>query len=362
MSRLAPSPSRVAVLAAAMLASAAVPLAAAPLDLTAVPADAKWLMHFDMDAARDSIVVQRAWERMLKMHPHAGGMMDMAAKMTGMDPRKDLRDVTAWGFDTDKRNGVMVVRGKVNRELLEKMVEKAADHKTMKHGDYTLHAWTHKGWRGRRGAQVVGAFHRDDVMVFGRAPDKVKAALDVLDGTAGGVNGEGPLAGRVRPGSILVARAAAVDPETKCPVLKQGRAFRVAMGENAGQSFYRARLEMESRAAADAVEDVVKGFTALGRLRWGDDADALQLVNAVQVDVAGETCTIAWDAAADRVATVVDRAMDDWQKRHGGRGGRWGGCPDCDEDGCEGCGKGECPMQKGREGSRAEKPWRDDEF
>ena len=358
-------PRLVAIVPSAALAAAlfcAGPLAAAPLDLATVAGDAKWVMHFDMDAARDSVVVQRAWEKMQKMHPHAGGMMDMAAKMTGMDPRKDLRDVTAWGLDTDKRKGVMIVRGKVNRELLEKMVAKAPDHKTMEHRNHTLHAWTHKGWKGRRGEPMVGAFHRYDVLVFGRTPEKVQAALDVLDGTAGGVRGDGPLGGRVRPGSILVARAAAVDPDTTCPVLKQGRSFRVAMGENAGQSFYRARLEMESRASADAVEDVVKGFTALGRLRWGDDADALQLVNAVEVDVAGETCTIAWDGDAERVAKVVDRAMDDWQKRHRSHGGRWGGCPDCDKDGCQGCGKGECPMEKGKKDSPAEKPLRDDEF
>jgi hypothetical protein len=348
-----------AALGAALLC--AVPLAAAPLDLATVSADAQWLMHFDMDAARDSVVVKRAWERMQKMHPHAGGMMDMAAKMTGMDPRKDLRDVTAWGVDTDKRNGVMVVRGKVNRELLEKMVAKAPDHETMEHRKHTLHAWTHKGWRGRGGQRVVGAFHRDDVLVFGRSSEKVKAALDVLDGAAAAVGGDGPLTGRVRPGSILVARAAAVDPDTRCPVLKQGRAFRVALGETAGKSFYRARLQMESPAAAEAVEDVVEGFTALGRLRWGDDADAIGLVNAVQADVAGDTCTITWDGDAERVAKVVERAMEEWRKRHRGRWGR-GGCPDCDQDGCEGCEKGECPMKKGQDGSRAEKPLRDDEF
>jgi hypothetical protein len=349
-----------AALAAALLSAA--PLAAAPLDLATVAGDAKWLMHFDMDAVRDSVVVKRAWEKMQKMHPHAGGMLDMAAKMSGMDPRKDLRDVTAWGLDTDKRNGVMIVRGKVNREMLEKMVAKAADHKTMEHRTHMLHAWTHKGWRGRGGENVVGAFHRDDVLVFGRTPEKVKAALDVLDGKAAAAAGDGPLGGRVRPGSILVARAAAVDPDTKCPVLKQGRAFRVAMGESEGKSFYRARLQMESPAAADAVEDVVEGFVALGRLRWGDDADALRLVNAVEIDVAGDSCTIAWDAEAERVAQAVERAMDEWQKRHRSRGGRWGGCSACDKDGCEGCGKGECPMGKGKNGSRDEKPLRDDEF
>ena len=352
----APSPSRVAILVAAMLAAVAAPLAAAPLDLGAVSAEAKWLMHFDMQAARDSVVVQRAWERMLKMHPHAGGMMDMVSRMTGMDPRQDLRDATAYGLDTDKRNGVLIVRAKANREFLTRMVEKAADHKTMKHGDYTLHAWTHK--RGRHSGPVVGAFHKDDVMVFARTEAAVANALDVLDGRKPAVKGDAPLAGRVRPGSIVVARATAVDPDTKCPVLKQGKGFRVALGEHEGKSFYRARLEMASPAAAEDVVNVVKGFTALASLRWGGEADAMKLVDGVKTVVTGDTCAISWDADAAEVWKVVERAAESWEKRHRGRRGD---CSACGKKGCWGCSKEECPVMKGGKAG-AEKPLQDDEF
>lgn len=101
---------------------------AAPLDLERVPARAQWLMHCDMDAARESTVMKRAWKRAMKMHPQAEGMMRMATGVLGMDPVKDLRDVTAYGLDTDKGNGVLIVHGKVNRGSMEKMVEKAPDH------------------------------------------------------------------------------------------------------------------------------------------------------------------------------------------------------------------------------------------
>lgn len=101
--------------------------------------------------------------------------------MIGMDPQKDLRDITAFGSDTDKCNGTMIVRAKANRELLEKMVAKAPDHETMEHRSHTLHAWTHKGWKGHKGEKVVGAFQQDDVMVFARTADQ---AEDVVEGLA----------------------------------------------------------------------------------------------------------------------------------------------------------------------------------
>lgn len=338
-----------------LAAVAALPVGAAPVDLASVPADAVWMMHLDMDAARESTVVTRMYDRAKAMHPQLEAMMAMAVGMTGMDPRKDLHDVTVYGRDTDKRNAVMVVRAKANREFLEKMVEKARDHRTMEHGDRTLHSWTHGGRKGKgKGETVVGVFQADDRMVFARSSDAVKEGLDVLDG-AKPAYGEGPLAGRVKPGSILVARAAAVDPDTKCPVLRQGRGFRVAAGEAEGRSFYRAKLEMKSAEAAGQAEDVVDGLAAMIRLRWGDDADAMKLLSGLQTEVGGETCTISWDAAADDVWKAVDKAATEWEKRHRRSGGKQ--CGSCGKDGCQGC--GECPLKGGRpgkedRGSRAE--------
>ncbi|MFM7108970.1 MAG: hypothetical protein ACKOZU_10320, partial [Planctomycetaceae bacterium] len=200
-------------------------------------------------------------------------------------------------------------------------------------------------------------------------------ALDVLDGEAKSADGDGPLDGRVRPGSILVARAAAVDPDTKCPVLRQGRSFRVAMGESEGRSFYRAKLDMKSAEAADEAEDVVEGLEAIGRLRFGDEAAAMKLVDGLETRTEGSTCMVSWDASADDVWAVMDkmaerweRKQKDWMRAHGGKGAGKGGCPcgdrcGCGTEGCKGCDKcpAECPMKKGG-GKKSEGALRDDEF
>ena len=322
--------------------AAARPAFAAPANLAAVPADAVWMMHLDMDAARESTVVRRTYERAMAMHPHAEGMIAMVKGMTGMDPRKDLHDVTVYGRDTDKRNAVMVVRAKANREFLEKMVEKARDHRTMEHAGRTLHSWTQRGRKGGTGETVVGAFQADDRMVFARSADAVKMALDVLDGSKAAY-AAGPLAGGVKPGSILVARAAAIDPDTKCPVLRQGRGYRVAAGEDGGRSFYRAKLDMKSAAAAGLTEDVVEGFEAVVKLRWEGDDVAMKLLSGLRTETSGDVCTIAWDASADDVWKAMEKAVTQWERKHrrSGDGGR--ACAACGTDGCEGCGG--CPFQ-----------------
>ena len=227
---------------------------AEPLELKQVAADAKWVMHVDVDALRASAVVQKAYHKCLEMHKDAEKKMDMVCGMVGMDPRKDLHGVTVYGKDTNKEHGVLIVHADVNQTLLLAMVAQGPrpqsdrlrllrvaqlDSQVLEEGPHT----------------VTGAFYKPNIMVFAGCDEAVKAALDVLDGKSAGITGrESPLAGRTLPGSIFVARASAIDPKTQCPVLKQAESFRVALGENKGESFYRARLVMKSTEAVDQVK------------------------------------------------------------------------------------------------------------
>jgi len=377
-------PSPVRLLAALALVAAFAPLAKAEkLDLDRVAGDAVWLMHLDVDAMRESLVVQKMYARMAEKHPQVEKMMGMGAMMMGMDVRKDLHGVTVYGLDTDKKNAVMIVHADVRREQLEKMVEKARDHETREHRGITIHTWMHKGWKGR-GGPAAGAFYRDDMLVFARSADRVEMAIDVLAGKADSVASDSPLAGRTRPGSIMVARASEVDPDTKCPVLKQGQGFRVALGEHEGESFYRALLEMDSDEAAELAEDVAEGLAAVVALGCKDD-DMMMLADKLETMTSGKTCLIAWDADADEVWEVSERMAEKIEAKMAAKRKRWGGekgecgscgkggCEDCGKGGCEDCekgdcGEGECPMQKKAEAEEeteekeGRRPFRDDEF
>ncbi|MCX7401784.1 MAG: hypothetical protein NTY87_01465 [Planctomycetia bacterium] len=346
---------------------------AAPFEQSHVAADAKWMMHFDMDTARESTVVQRAYAMAVKMHPQAEKMLGMVSGMLGMDPRKDLHDATVYGLDTDKQNAIIIVHANANREFLTTMVERAVDHAKTSYGSYELHSWTHKGWNRDYSGPAVGAFFKDNIIVFARTQAAVKAALDVLDGSAKSIkDSDSMLAGRIRPGSILIGRASVVDPKTRCPVLKEGSSFRVALGENNETIFYRATLQMKTATAAEQVKDVVKGFTSLASLKYGDDQKAIGLVKAIAVKTDAKTCSIRWDAAAVDVWQVMETAATKWEQRrkewsnrgrmNGAKKG--GGCKSCGKDGCQECsGDKKCPLDTEHLGGKnAERPLGDDEF
>ena len=110
---------------------------------------------------------------------------------------------------------------------------------------------------------------------------------------------------------------------------------------------------------------------ALGSLRFGNEADVMKLVKAVETMTRGDTCMISWDAKADDVWAVVERAADRMEAKMAERKKQWGamqkgkggcdGCKGCEKGECE---KGECPMQKGGKSEKKDerRPFSEDEF
>ena len=278
---------------------------AAPLDSKNVAADAKWVVHVDVDAVHDSLVVKKAFETCPLLN-ESGKHFDKIREMMGVDLRKDLHGITLYGPDTDKAHAVAIVFSTVNEKLLLEKAGKATEHKVTKHGKIEIHSWTQKC--GPKMHPVAGAFYKPDVLVFAASVEGVAAAIDVLSGKSPGITDpRSPLGGRVDAGSSILVRAIAIRPEARCPILKQAQSFSVALGENDGKSFYRASLVMKSPEAAAQVQAINDGFKAIASLKFSGDAAVIKLVNGFQATTKDNTVRIHWEASAEDVWTVVDK-------------------------------------------------------
>jgi hypothetical protein len=330
---------------------------AAPFESKNIAADAKWVVHVDVDAVRESSVVQKAFETCPLLKNDSGKHFDMIRDKIGVDLRTDLHGITVYGPDTDKTHGVAIVFATVNKKLLLEKAAKATDHKVTKHGEVEIHSWTQKC--GSQTHPAAGAFYKDDVLVFAGSVQGVAAAIDVLDGKSPGItDAKSVLGGHVYAGSTVLVRSIAIPAKTRCPILKQAESFRIALGEHDGKSFYRAIIHMKSPEAAEQVKSINEGFKALGALRFADDADVMKLVDGFKTTTKESVVRIRFDASADDVWTVVDKlgkkAMEHFKKMHSGekktaagsplmKGAKAGTCP----AGCQ------CPACKAKAEAKA---------
>ena len=294
----------VAPLAFAALALIAAVGPAAPFQSKNIAADAKWVIHVDVDAVRDSQIVKKAFAT-CPILKNSGMFFDMIRDKVGVDLRKDLHGITLYGPDSDKKHAVAIVYSTVNKKLLIEKAQKASDHKVTKRDGIEIHSWTVKHFgKTEPGA---GAFYQNEAIVFAANAEGVGKAIDVLSGKSPGITDpRSPLAGRVR-GATVIVRAAEIPDNVHCPILKQVKSFRVAMGENDGKSFVRKRLVMKTPEAAEQVKAVNDGFKALLSLYFADDADVMKLVDASTCTVRGSTVTVRWEAPVDEVWNVIEK-------------------------------------------------------
>lgn len=290
---------------AALVLMVAAAAQAAPFQSKDIAADSKWVIHVDVDAIRDNYIVKKAFET-CPMLKDSGKHFDKIREKIGIDLRKDLHGITLYGPDAGHRHAVAIVYTSVDQKLLLEKAEKASDHKVRKHGDFEIHSWTMK--HGSKSDTAAGAFYKSDAIVFAASAEGVGKAIDVLDGSAKGITAlNSPLGGRAIAGATVIIRAFDLPGDEHCPIMKQAKSIRVAMGENGGKSFYRVRLVMKNTESAEQIKTIAEGFKAMASLRFSGDADLMKLVNGGNSTVRESTFNFRWEAPVEDVWTAAQK-------------------------------------------------------
>jgi hypothetical protein len=141
-----PKPKRSILSLAAALALTGV-AAAAPLDAKAVPADAKWVVHVDVDALAKS----ETWklvEPRLAARPNYGKSKAEIERLFAAQLPRDLRDVTLFGPGAGEADAVVVVRAAVDQERVKTLLSLNESYTTQTIGGQTVHGWRDEGKGG----------------------------------------------------------------------------------------------------------------------------------------------------------------------------------------------------------------------
>ncbi len=129
------------LLSLTLLASLAVPAAAEPLEAGNVAADAKWVMHVNFDAFRETALAEHLRKEKLD-RPGAQRWFDWVESRYGIDLQSDLHGLTLYGDSYQRHHGVALLFADYDREKIIDVIKNEANYRTTEHGDHTLHTWT----------------------------------------------------------------------------------------------------------------------------------------------------------------------------------------------------------------------------
>jgi hypothetical protein len=295
-------------LAAAVVLAFAGLAQAGPFDSKQVSADAKWAAHLNVDALAASNLLKKGRAQIFKEHPFVEAKVAALRNLFRFDPMTDLHSITIYGTQLKKDTGVAIIHAKVDQQLLLDLVKTNPEHEVTAYGKYELHSWLKDADKHDH-----AAFFKPDVIVFGASIDELKAALDVLDGTKPNISeAYSSLASTIPPGTILIAGAkdlaeANLHPES--PLSKQVDSALLVVGENQGQVFARAVLNVKNAEIAKKLKTVADGALALATLVKSDDADALKLIGDVKVTLNDKSITVEGQAAVDLLLGQIQKEI-----------------------------------------------------
>ncbi len=293
---------------------------AGPINPAHISADAKWIFHLNLEQARKWELVKQWHAKMEQQDKYKKHLKKWVTKL-GMDPTKNLLGVTLYDNTYARHNGIVLLAiQNVDRKTLATQFNK--NHPEATSTTYRkrhLSTWVEK--RGPYGShEVTGCLVNDGLIVMGGNPKRVREALDVIDGHRESL-GEGR---KVLQGfdteAILACRAIDVDEQyqknTRCPVLQRCHTATMSFSVKNDVMHLKYNLLAESAEVASRMKGAVTGCIAIMNLQLGDDDEAEQLVDAIEVDAQGKRLLINWQAPSETFYKVLKNQMKTWRDKH----------------------------------------------
>lgn len=346
---------------------------AAPLEAGDVSAEAKWFVHIDFDAARDSKVGQFIHQQALKDERIKAGLAKVESEL-GLDLQKDLHGATLYGTTFTPHTGVLIVYAHADGDKFMAHIKARPDFIALKtvDGEQTIYTWTeqmgHKpmakkpvadgskaekktgeskesgpksgdgktaAWKGHAGMSreamahgmmmhhphkqtVWAAFPKPDMAVFADSAVDLKAALDVIGGK-GGLTASSPLLPEAPKGTVFSGAAAglsAIPFPAHFPVLKQLDSISYVGGETDGEDFDHVKVTMANPTVVTQLKSILEGLQAMGQLHLAGHPEAMKMIDGMKVEADAKTLTIDWKASSGDVIKFVEKACEFIHKHH----------------------------------------------
>lgn len=297
---------RVWALTAMLVAILCGRLWAGPLDAGQLPADVRFFVHFDLDAARQSQVFKSVRSQWLS-EGQAKAWLDHFGDATGSDALSDFHGITVFGTTLDPDRVVGIIRGNMDPARVAVLLGGQPDHRIVARGRYQLHLWTDT----RRDRTSAAAFFDAHTLLFGMDPDALRAELDLLDGKSKTLAEEKSELSEAPPAGTffqLAARGlgAAHELHIQSPVAKELDGLFVWAGEKDGRSFVHGRLVINKSAEVTGqVRALLDGMRAFAVLRSQDMPAVRKLLSAIRVDDDGQSVLLDLHAAAGDVVDGI---------------------------------------------------------
>jgi hypothetical protein len=276
-------------------------LEATPLPKKQVSADAKWLLHLDVDSLRQtkigSFVLREILEK--KVQKQVNNLVTQLNLKTKIDFKK-IRAVTAYGLNFEsEHSGVLLVHtGQDIQKILETLVQQveandgsapALPLKRLQQSPTPFYSLKD---------ELFASVFSGELLLLGKSREQIEKASQVLAGKSANLTASDAFAAfpNVAHGFFFLAVAEAFNVKDVIPpqakVLQLAEGGRLVVGERPDNLFAELALRAKSAEVTTQIQQIIQGMVALVSLSQADNQDLMQLAESIKVSTKENLVTI----------------------------------------------------------------------
>jgi hypothetical protein len=284
---------------------------AGPLRKEHVPADAKWLLHLDLDKFRATKVGSYLTREVLEKKL-AGPKADLKRDLNFDLDLTKIASITAYGTDYQSHpdaNAVLMIKTDLDvQKTLDAAIQKISQ-------DSGGAAEPVKKLAGSTSTYSINddvffTIRTDKLVLLSKSRQTLEKADAVFAGKAANLSSGKAFSGfpEVPKAFFFIAIAEGFNEDAPLPpqakVLKMTEGGRLVLGENAENLFLNLTLKAKSSEVVAQVQQVIQGTVALASLSQTENQDLMQLTQSVKVSSGDNMVTVGIEYP---VAKVIEK-------------------------------------------------------
>ena len=294
-------------------------LQAAPLNPNEIPAETKWLLHFNVEKARGWKLMQK-WKKQMKDKAWYLDRVSELAETYGWNPVTDLQAISIYDSDYTQFSGVLALHVQnIKPEKISARFQKMfPDAQTETYRCRLISTWTdYSTSQGKH--SVSGCLFDNSLMLIADESRKIKSSIDVLEGNAPGLKEDSSLLDSFNRQALLACRAIDV-PEahqatTRFPPLKWCQ--NASMFFDANDELIRLEYDLQANTPelASKMKGAISGMWAMIGMKIKQSAMVKKVLDAVQINRDGNHLLIKWQGKPEDIEKMSQALKEEkWGK------------------------------------------------
>ncbi len=263
--------------ASALLAS---PLAAGPINPSRIPANATIYAHVDMQR----LVVSELGRKLIaRMTEEQNAQLRVFKRIFGFSPVYDLESVTLFSLPDYIDQGVLILTGVFDRDVLLDLISLNEAYVERIHRDVTVYSWLDEN----SAKMSHGAFYGTDTIILAEEAEHVENAIDVFDRRAPALEtGSVDLLMEAGPAPILLVGVVNFEKmthfEPDAAMLQQLKNGYLVIAGGDDTVIARLMVSADSPETTENVYKILQGLLALAALNR-DNPQLQKMVAAIEI-------------------------------------------------------------------------------